>query len=264
MLAPNTLLLLFALIVIGALTSWHYSQARSGKQRLTRRPIAAFRVIEQSLARAAETGQPIHLSPGAGAVGSTGTSTAETFAGLLAARQVGQEAARNGATLLTSTGDVVSYLALQGTLRQAFRDAGQGEQYRAERTVLLAQQDNLAYANGIATLYNRQPIEASQMIGQFGQEVLLQTEEAAARGIPQVLGAASPAALPLMLLSSSNTVIGEEIFAAQAYLSNERTDEARLRTHDALRNAVILLLLFGILYSLVLQPLLNLPPLPGV
>jgi hypothetical protein len=66
-----------------------------------------------------------------------------------------------------------------------------------------------------------------------------------------------------MLLSVEQTLIGEEIFVAESYLSDDPASDARLRTHDALRNAVILLIIAGLAYSL-LHPLLGLPALSEV
>jgi hypothetical protein len=76
-----------------------------------------------------------------------------------------------------------------------------------------------------------------------------------------VAGATSSLALPLMLLTTPATLIGEEIFAAEAYVASPGPPQARLMTQDVLRTAVILLLIGGFVYSL-LQPALGLPPLP--
>lgn len=267
----ETILIVLMVLMIVALTWLHHSQAIAGRIGW-RRPLRAFDVVRRALGRGAETGQAIHLSPGAGTIGNRGT-TAETVVGLLATERVAAQAARNGAPVLVSSGDAVAHLALRGSLRQAYKYAGQPQDYQPGNVQLLAHQDPTAYVTGVMTLYGRQQLEASQLIGNFSQEFLLCGEDAAQRGFPQVAGATSTAALPVMFLSTEDTLIGEEIFAAEAYLSDERAADARLRTQDALRNTVIVLIAGGFAYNLlypVVAPIIEqtlgipLPPLPGI
>lgn len=264
----ETILVLLIVALVIALTWLHHSQALHGRIP-ARRPLRGFDIIRSALGRGAETGAAIHVSPGAGTVGNR-ARTAETIVGLLAAERVAAEAARNGAPILASSGDAVSYLALRGILRQAYENAGHGSDYNAKNVQLLAHDDPIAYSTGVMNLYGRQRLEASQTIGSFSQEFLLVGEDGAQRGIPQLAGATSPSALPIMILSTQETLIGEEIFAAEAYISDNDAPLARLRTQDALRIAVIGLIVAGVLYNVILQPLLGplverwfmLPPLP--
>jgi hypothetical protein len=198
--------------------------------------------MRQALAYGAETGQSIHLSPGAGGVGSRAT-TAETIAGLLAAERVATEAALNGAPILASSGDAVAHLALRGTLRQAYQRAGFGQDYDPVNVQLLAHQDPMAYASGVTTLYGRQRLQASQLIGAFGQEFVLAGEVGAQRDVPQLAGATTTTALPLVYLAADGALVGEEIYAAEAYLARSSAPMGRLLTQDALRTVVIVAIL---------------------
>jgi hypothetical protein len=258
----DVILMILLVLVVVVVTLVHYAQASAGRT-VRRRALPAFQVLRGALGRASETGRAIHVSPGAGTIGNRAT-TAETVVGLLAAERVVTEAARSGAPVLVSSGDAVSHLALRGTLRQAYQNAGQAQDYDPNSVQLLAHQDSTAYSVGVMTLYGRQHLEASQLIGSFNQDFLLIGEDGAQRNIPQIAGATSTSALPVMLLSTPYTLIGEEIFVAEAYLSDNPVSDARLRTHDILRVIVIILILLGFVYALLLQPLLNLPALPVV
>jgi hypothetical protein len=230
-----------------------------------RRRLPALDRLRAALGRGAETGKAIHVSPGVGTIGSgTGSraTTAETLAGLLVADRVTSEAALNGAPILVSSGDAVTHLALRGVVRQAYQQAGQSQDYDPARIQLLSHQNELAYAAGVAALYGREQLEASMLVGSFGQEFLLIGEDGAQRGLPQVFGTTNTVALPLMMLASEATLIGEEIFAAEAYLTPDAPAQARLQTVDLLRTTVLLLIIGGIIYSL-LQPQLGLPALPS-
>lgn len=264
-LPPQTILILAAILVVVALTWLHYARTSAGRLP-ARRPLPALDTLRAALGRGAETGQAVHVSPGASTLGAgdgSRATTGELVAGLLTAERVASEAALNGAPILVSSGDVVAHLALRGAVRQSYQVAGQAQDYDPARVQLLAHHDDLAYATGVTTLQGRQPLEASATIGAFGQEYLLIGEDGAQRGLPQVAGTTGAVALPLMLLTTPSTLIGEEIYAAEPYLAPPGPAQARLLTHDVLRTAVILLLILACIYSLV-QPALGLPPLPGL
>lgn len=247
------LLLVFVLVAI-AFTLSHHRRAAASKRPFYRRPLPALDVIRRALDRGAETGRAIHLSPGSGAIGSRASSL-ETVAGLLAAERVATEAALNGAPVLASSGDAVAHLALRGFLRQAYQRAGVGQDYDPVSVQLLAHQDAMAYASGVTTLYGRQRFEASQLIGSFREELLLAGEVGAQASVPQVGGATSTTALPLSYLVADATLIGEEVYAAEAYLSRAPEPSARLLTQDALRTMVIVTMLGLLVFAALGIPL---------
>lgn len=260
----ETILLLLVTLVVAVATLLYHGRTLRGRMPY-RRPLPALDTLRAALGRGAETGRAIHISPGAGTVGagSGGRATAaDTIAGLLIAERVASDAALNGAPVLVTSGDAISHLALRGILRQAYREAGQLQDYDPARIQLLAHQNQTAYAAGVMSLYGRQRLEASVLAGSFGQEFLLIGEDGAQRGLPQVAGTTTTTALPVMFLSAEATLIGEELFAAEAYLSNRASAQARLMTQDLLRTAVIILIIIGLLYGM-LQATLGLPALPG-
>lgn len=235
---PATALLLVSLLIVVVLTLLFHERLRLGRLIVRLRPLRALAVLQQALAYGAETGRALHVSPGSGSIGGRG-STAETIAGLLMAERVASEAALSGTSLLASSGDAVTHLALRGTVRQAYQHAGVGQGYHPSQVQLLAHQDPMAYASGITTLYGRQKLEASQLIGAFDQELLLAAEVGAQLHVPQIIGVSSATAQPLAILAADSVLIGEELYAAEAYLATAATAQARLFTQDALRVVVI-------------------------
>jgi hypothetical protein len=67
--------------------------------------------------------------------------------------------------------------------------------------------------------------------------------------VPQFGGATTTTALPLVYLTTEGTLIGEEIYAAEAYLDRSATPRARLLTQDTLRTVIIVALLTLLLLS---------------
>ena len=262
-LAPGTILVLLVILVVVAMTWLHHARVSAGRLP-QRRPLPALDTLRAALGRGAETGRATHVAPGASVLGAGDggrATTAELIAGLLVAERVAGEAALNGAPILVSSGDAVAHLALRGSVRQAYQVAGQAQDYNPSQVQLLAHNDELAYATGVATIYARQPLEASALLGGFNQEFLLIGEEGAQRNLPQIAGTTNSVAMPLMVLTTPTALIGEEIFAAEAYISSVGSAQARLLTQDMLRTVVIVLLIGGFVYRLV-QPVLQLPPLP--
>ncbi|MEI7646362.1 MAG: DUF6754 domain-containing protein [Chloroflexales bacterium] len=243
-LAPQTLIILLVTLVVVSMTWLHHARALAGRLP-SRRPLLALDALRSALGRGAETGRSLHVSPGSGLIGAgSGTrgTTAETFAGLMVASRIAEEAALNGAPILVSSGDVIAHLSLRGAVRQAYQQAGQTQDYDAAKVLLL---------------------EASVLVGSFGQEFLLIGESGAQRNLPQVAGSTNSAALPLMLLTTPSTLIGEEIFAAEAYLAADPAAQSRLMTQDLLRTVVIALVIGGLVYGLI-PPSFGLPSLAGI
>jgi hypothetical protein len=264
-LLPQTVFVLLLVVIAITLTWLHHARVMHGHVP-TKRPIEALQALRYAMSRGAETGHPLHIAPGAGMLGAgegTRAGSAAMIAGLLSSERIATEAALNGIPLMLSTSDAAAYLALRGTIRQAYQAAGQAQDFDPARVQLLAHHDDMAYATGVTTLYGRQQLEASVMLGSFGQEFLLIGEDGARRNLPQIVGSASSTALPLMMLSTPSTLIGEELYAAEAYLTSEPSAQARLLTQDTLRTLLIILIIGGFIYGL-LQPVLGLPPLPGL
>lgn len=260
---PASVLLLTLLILTILLTVLYLPRARSG--RLPQfRALPGIADLRARVGAVAEEGTPLHVATGANqsTIG-TITPSAESIASLLIAQRVAAETTRRGGRLAATSGDIVAHTALRGTIHEAHRAAGFGDDYDADRVQLVAQNTPVAYAVGVAARYETQPIAASMVAGAYGAEALLITEEGAARNVPQIAAASSLNALPVLQLSADATLIGEELFVAEAYLSDAAAPKARILSVDALRWVVLVLLAAGLIWQLLalFVPTLGLPTL---
>lgn len=256
--------LLVALAIVVAFVWLHHARVLAGRLPV-RRSLPALDALRMALARSAETGRAVHLSPGASTIGAgegQRASTAELLAGLQVVRQAGEQAAASGSAVVISSADAVAYFSLRGAIRQAYRGVGQPQAFDPRRIELWAHADPLAYAAAVAAHYHREPLEASTMVGVFGPEVLLAAEIGAQQQIPQVLGSTNPASLGVMSVVTPYVLIGEEIFVTEAYLTTASAPQARLLTHDTLRVTVIGLMVLAFGYG-VIRAVFGLPALPG-
>ncbi len=81
--------------------------------------------------------------------------------------------------------------------------------------------DQFGYAAGVDGLFLRQKPATIFYQGAFFAESLILAETGNSIGAIQIAGTAMPAQLPFFVAACDYTLIGEELFAASAYLSRE-------------------------------------------
>lgn len=224
------------------------------------RPIAAYESLKNLLARAAEAGQPIHISIGTGGVGQA--STADTTAGLYALEYLADRAAVNAIPPIVTVSDPTALPIAQDRLRRAYQSQGYPEEYDPRQVRFVAPSVNgntVAYSAGVMELMAHERLMANVMIGAFddyqsgggfGDEFLLIGEPGARRNMLQVIGTSNPAALPFVYATSSHPLIGEEIYAAGAYLNARRGHVGSLLAQDAVRGLLVVIAIAAVLARL--------------
>lgn len=212
------------------------------------RPIPAWDLLSKAIAHAAETGRPLHVSPGTAGLGDN--LTAETVAGLTVLETVAGRCATSGAPMLVSTASPLVLPIAQGMLRQAWEAAGYPQEYRPEQVRFIAQDRN-AYAIGAADLVSHEGVNTSVLLGHFAEEYLLLGEPSARARVEQVAGTGQAYTLPFMITTANEVVLGEEIFAAGAYLTDRIAHIASLVAQDNMRLVVIIIILAGVLLQTV-------------
>ena len=244
--SPFEILVVSLILTLAIALPFVYARLVTGGRKINRRPLPPIDLINSALARAAETGQPIHVSPGSGSLDGS-TINPETLAGLVLAQRITDIAARRGAGISASSGDPIAHLALRGTVRRAYRDAGYSEDYRPELIQTLAANDPIAFSVGLSNRVTSEPMEASITVGSFEQGYLLFAEPGRANNILQIAGTTDQQALTAALLTANGTLLGEEIYAAEAYIAPTPLGFARILTHDVLRSVIIGIIIFGII-----------------
>lgn len=242
--------LLLILPALALIFTWlHHARVGAGKAPRFR-SLPGSAAFSRHVGEIVEAGRPIHVATGTNASAAVGPA-ATTLASTLIAQRVGEAVVQRGGSVIVTTGDIAAHTAVRGTLREAYRSTGFAADYRAHRTQLVAHDTPIAYAAGVSQRYATQPIDMSLLAGDFGSEALLIAGEGADRSIPQLSAATTLSALPVLTLSTDATLIGEELFAAEAYLTAGAAPKARLLTQDALRRALVLLLVLGIIYQVL-------------
>jgi len=81
--------------------------------------------------------------------------------------------------------------------------------------------DQFAYAAGVNGIMIREKPAACLYMGKFYAESLILAETGNSIGAIQIAGTASQAQIPFFVTACDYTLIGEEFFAASAYLSQD-------------------------------------------
>ena len=207
------------------------------------RHIPAFEVLKGFTAKAIETGRPHHLSLGLG--GMADQTTADSLAGLAVLNYLAGQAAVTGAPPLVSMADPTVMLFAQNALRAAHRN-DLAETKAAYHNVHWIAPQPSAYAAGVMSLIEVDNIDTNVMVGDFGDEYLLMGEVAARKERSHIGGTSNPNTLPFIYASAQETLLGEEIYAAGAYLQKRPAHLGSLLAQDTMRWIIAIIILAGV------------------
>jgi hypothetical protein len=159
-------------------------------------------------------------------------------------RQLSERTSVGDLPPVASSGEASLALLSQDTLKSGYEAAGAPELFEPT-TGRLVGLSPLGYAAGLMPLFQFETVSTLILSGRFGVEVGL-IADSAERTRATVIGASDDLAAQSVLFASSHKpLIGEELFAANAYLSAGASHTASLSVQDVLRWFVILVLLGG-------------------
>jgi hypothetical protein len=224
-------MLVFSLVVV-----WFIRHARSGKE-IYIRPIAGIEAMDEAIGRATEMGKPILYVSGLAGLGDISTITAMTILGRVARRTAEYET-----PLLVPCVDPLVMLAAREIVREAYVDAGKADAYR-EQDIFFVTDRQFAYVAGVDGIMLREQPAANLYMGYFYAEALVLAETGSVTGAIQIAGTDADTQIPFFVTSCDYTLMGEELYAATAYLAREPMLLAQLKAQDMGKAA--LALLFG-------------------
>jgi hypothetical protein len=206
--------MLIAVIVLCGLIIWFISQAKKGKQ-LYIRPIAGLSAIDEAVGRATELGRPVLYVPGIMDMDNIQTIAAITILG-----RVARKTAEYETPILVPTSRSLVMTTAQETVKEAYYAMGKPDRFDPNRIRYLTD-DQFAYAAGVNGMMVREKPGAIFFMGCFYAESLILAETGHSTGAIQIAGTAMPSQLPFFVAACDYTLIGEELFAAGAYLSQD-------------------------------------------
>lgn len=204
------------------------------------RSIPAFDALRGLTARAIEAGRTLHVSLGLGGI--IGDVTADSLAGLTVLEYLADQSAAAGVPPTVTLADPTLLPLAQDVMRRPHGADREGAA-RAVRHVRWIAPEPAAYAAGVMGILGGEGVDANVMIGAFGDEYLLMGEAAARREIAHVGGASDPNVLPFVFATADETLLGETMYAAGAYLSGRAWHVGSLLAQDFMRWIIVIVII---------------------
>ncbi|MBI3945807.1 MAG: hypothetical protein HY321_07800 [Armatimonadetes bacterium] len=220
--------------------------ARAGRVPFIRR-IPGLAAIDEGVGRATEMGRPILFSLGLGGLDIV------TLQALAVLGHVARVAARYASRVIVPVRDAVIFSVTEEVLRDAYTAEGKPELFQPDDVRFLSDRQ-FAYASGVMGIINRERTASSFLFGTFYAESLILAEAGHQVGALQVAGTPSTTQIPFFIAACDYTIIGEEYYAASAYLTQEPTFLGSLIGQDwskiVLLSILVVMVLAATLWSL--------------
>ncbi|MBM4040940.1 MAG: hypothetical protein FJ290_20770 [Planctomycetes bacterium] len=218
-------------------------RARRGRVPYIRR-IPGIVALEEAMGRATELGQPVIF-----AVGGTNIQAIETHAALAILGHVARLAARLRTPFITLVRVADVYPVTEEIVRQAYTAEGVPDLFNPSEQVRFLSSDSVVYAMGTARLIEESKAGCALFFGAFDFSSLLMAEPGTRMGVMQLAGDPSLFQIPFFVCACDYTILGEEYYAAGAYLSADPTARATLVGQDLIKAAIAGLILLGTLLA---------------
>lgn len=216
-----------------------YSVVGAGKGKLLFiRRIPGLTAIEEAVGRATEMGRPMMFCPGLSGLG------LPTLQALSILKHITSVAAKYRTRIIVPVADSVVYTIAEEISKDAYANQGVPEQFNAEDVRFLSD-DQFAYASGCVGIMNREKIASNFMFGYFFAESLILAETGHQVGAMQVAGTPAITQIPFFITAADYTIIGDEFYAASAYLSREPTLLGSLVGQDLGKAILVFIILAG-------------------
>jgi len=235
--AASLMLVLAATILI---CLW---RARRGHIPFIRR-IAGIDAIEEAVGRSTEMGRPIVFG-----MGWTDIRMIQTHVCLSILRHVAHLAATMKTPLIVLVRVANVYPVAEQVVREAYTAAGAPDLFNAEEQVKFLSEQSEVYAMGVARTIEETNAGCALLFGVFDFTSLLMAEPGARMGVLQIAGDPQLWQIPFFVCTCDHTVIGEEYFAAGAYVSPDPTMRGTLLSQDIIKLIFAGLIVVGTILS---------------
>lgn len=240
----DRLSLFIMLGVVGAAIVVAIMRARTGRPVKIRR-MPALEAVDEAIGRATEMGRPVLFVPGI-----QDMTDIQTVAGVTILGRVARTAAEYDAKLEVPTARSIVMSAARDTVQAAHFEAGRPETFDAGNIRYITD-EQFGYVAAVTGSMMRDKPAACFYMGAFYAESLLFAENGNSIGAIQIAGTAEPSQLPFFVAACDYTLIGEEFFAASAYLSGERVQLGSIQGQDIGKLVAVGLIAIGVVVATI-------------
>ncbi len=229
---------LAVILVLLIFVAYYTFQAQRGREMFIRR-ISGLSAIEDAVGRATEMGRGVLYVPGI-----MDMDDIQTIAGVTILGHVARKTAEYDTDLYSPMTRSFVMSVAQEVVKQAYMEKGRIDAYRPDRINYLTD-DQFGYVAGVGGIMMRDKPAACFYLGTFYAESLILAETGNSIGAIQIAGTAEPSQIPFFVAACDYTLIGEELFAASAYLSKNPREVGSLKGQDMVKIVIIAAIVFG-------------------
>jgi len=215
---------IIGLIICAAVIYFIY-HAQKGKKFFLRQ-IAGLEAVDEAIGRATEMGRSILFIPGINDM-----DDVQTVAGITILGRVAKTIAEYDTKINMPVSRSIVMTTARETIKQAYVAAGRPDAYSDDMVHYLTD-EQFGYVAAVDGIMVREKPATCFYLGAFFAESLIMAETGNSIGAIQIAGTAMPAQLPFFVAACDYTLIGEELFAASAYLSGEPKQLGSLKGQD--------------------------------
>lgn len=234
--------MLIASIIFGFLVFYYISRCQRGED-LYVRPIAGLEEIDNAIGRATEMGRPILFVPGLSSIGDVATLAALSILG-----HITKKTAEYDTRILVPVCDYIVLPIAQQIVKEAHYEAGRPDTFDPGNIFFVAE-GQFAYVAGVNGVMVREKTATNFYMGMFYAEALLMTETGNATGAVQISGTDALTQIPFFITTCDYTLIGEELYAASAYLAREPLLLGTLKAQDYTKLLILIFMTLGTILS---------------
>ncbi len=230
-------------LVLAGLIIFYVYRTRKKPDNIFIRRIPGLEAVEDAIGRATEMGKPIFFVHGLADMSSISTVASVNILG-----KITERVAEYGTSFKVTNKDPVVLAVSQETVKEAYLRMGRPDLYRDD-DVFFVSQDQFSYATGVEGMILREKPASIFYFGYYFAEALLLTETGAHMGAIQISGTDSYTQLPFFITTCDYTLMGEELYAASAYLSRDPKLLASLKAQDLMKGLIIVFIIVGVILS---------------
>ncbi len=229
-----------AVLTFSAMFLFFLSRAGRGKELYLRR-VAGLDALEEAIGRATEMGKPVLYVPGMDDI-----DQAQTIASMVVLGHVADITAEYDTPIIVPCRSPVVMSVAEEAVREAHILANKADRYNPDNIRYLSG-EQFAYTSSVNGIMLREHPAANLYMGTYYAESLILVETGFSAGSIQVAGTASVTQIPFFIVGCDYTLIGEEYYAASAYLSRAADVLSSIKTADYFKVGILAVLLTGCL-----------------
>jgi hypothetical protein len=231
-------LFLVGFLICGSVIYFIY-HAQRGKKLFIRK-IAGLEAIDDAVGRATEMGRPVLFIPGI-----RDMDDVQTIAGITILGRVARTIAEYDIKINMPVSRSIVMTTARETIKAAYAGEGRIDAYSDDFVYYLTD-EQFGYVAAVDGIMVRDKPATCFYMGSFFAESLIFAETGNSIGAIQIAGTAMPAQLPFFVAACDYTLIGEELFAASAYLSGEPKQLGSLKGQDVGKFIAMIAIILGV------------------